>query len=268
MNSKTSTTRRNVLRGLGVGLALPWLESLSPKPVMAQAASPTKRFLLYYFPCGVADFWNPKGEGAGSAWSLSALLEPLAPHKQYLQVLTNVGQEELYNAGKNPNPSHSLYAAPSFSCTVGDTKDPILGGPTMDQIIANSIGTQSPFKSLQTGCATMVSSSDGRHPSFTRSISWAASDQPLYKEVNPQAVFDSLVTQLAPGGSEDPQNQAMAQLRKDRDLSVLDYVLKDATALQAKLSSSDRRRFEQFLTSVREVEGRAKAQGGGMPGST
>lgn len=270
MSLRNHLNRRNVLRGLGVGLALPWLESLSPRSALAQAgASPTKRFLLFYVPCGMANFWEAEGEGAGSNWSLSALQAPLAAHKQYLQVLTNVGQEELYNAGKNPNPSHSLYAAPSFSCTVGDTKNPILGGPTMDQVIAGSIGTQTPFKSLQLGCATMVSSSDGRHPSFTRSISWAASDQPLYKEVNPQAVFDSLIKQLAPnGGAANPQNDALAQMRKDRDLSVLDFVLKDATSLQGKLSSSDRRRLDQFLTSVREVEGRVKAQGTTMPGVT
>lgn len=269
MSRRFSPSRRNVLRGLGVGLALPWLESLSPEPALAQAAtSPTKRYLLCYFPCGTANFWNPQGEGPGSAWTLSALMEPLAAHKQYLQVLTNVGQEELYNAGRNPNPSHSLYAAPSFSCTVPDTKLPIIGGPTVDQVIASSIGGASPFKSLQLGCATMVSSADGRHPSMTRSISWAASDQPLYKEVNPQAVFDSLVTQLAPGGGASAENQALAQMRKERDLSVLDYVIKDATSLQSKLSISDRRRLDQFLSSVREVEGRVKLQGTGMPAST
>jgi hypothetical protein len=270
MSLKNLASRRNVLRGLGVGLALPWLESLSsPQTARAQAtASPTKRYLLFYFPCGTANFWNPKGEGAGAAWTLSALMEPLAAHKQYLQVLTNVGQEELYNAGRNPNPSHSLYAAPSFSCTVPDTKQAIIGGPTVDQVIANGIGTASPFKSLQLGCATMVSSSDGRHPSMTRSISWGATDQPLYKEVNPQAVFDSLVKQLAPGGGTAPQNDALAKMRQERGLSVLDFVLKDATSLQTKLSVSDRRRLDQFLTSVREVEGRVRVQGASMPGIT
>jgi Protein of unknown function (DUF1552) len=269
MSSKTWVSRRNVLRGLGVGLALPWLESLSAPPAArAQGASPTKRYMIVYFPCGVSrPYWDPKGEGAGSAWSLSALLEPLAPYKQYLQVLTNVGQEALYNKGLNPNPSHSLYCAPSFSCTVPDTTLPIIGGPSVDQVIASNIGGATPFKSLQFGCATMVSSTDSRHPSMSRSISWAASDQPLYKEVNPQAMFDSLVTQLAPGGGS-PKNQALAQMRKDRGLSLLDYVLKDATSLQTKLSVSDRRRLDQFLTSVRDVEGRVKSQGTSMPGST
>jgi len=113
----------------------------------------------------------------------------------------------------------------------------------------------------------MVSSSDGRHPAISRSMSWAASDQPLYKEVNPQAAFDSLVSQLAPGGSTSPENQALAQLRKERQLSVLDYVLDEATTLQPQLSVSDRRRLDQFLTSVREVEGRVRLQGSTMPGA-
>lgn len=269
MNPKTWVSRRNVLRGLGVGLALPWLESLQTPTAKAQDASATKRYLLMYFPCGVADgFWTPKGAGAGTAWQLSALLEPLQKHKQHVQVISNGGQEALYNMGKNPNPSHSLYCAPSFSCTVPDPKEAELGGPTVDQIIAQSIGGASPFKSLQLGCSTMSSNPDGRHPSITRSISWEASDRPLYKEVNPQKVFDMLVSQLAPGGSTGAEALAAAQLRKDRDLSVLDYVLSEAQALNPKLSKSDRNKLDQFLTSVRDIEGRVKQQGMTMPGST
>ena len=267
MSSKTAFSRRNVLRGLGVGLALPWLESLTP-PARAQAVAAKKRYLLMYFPCGVARaYWPPKGQGAGTAWSLSALMEPLAPYKKYLQVLSNVGQEALYNNGLNPNPSHSLYCAPSFSCTVPDTKLPILGGPTVDQILAQNIGTP-PFKSLQLGCSTMNSSPDGRHPSMTRSVSWSAKDVPLYKEVNPQKVFDSLVMQLAPGGSTDPANLALAKLRQDREISVLDYVADEASSLKTRLSTSDRARLDQFLTSVAEIEARAKSQGTSMLGSS
>jgi Protein of unknown function (DUF1552) len=277
MNSKTWFSRRTVLRGLGVGLALPWLESLSPPAAYAQAASPIKRYLLMYFPCGVARaYWPPKGQGAGTAWSPSALLEPLTPYKKYVQLVSNIGQEALYNAGVNPNPSHSLYCAPSFSCTVPDPKLPILGGPTVDQIIAKGMADQaaaqkvapSPFDSLQIGCSTMNSNPDGRHPSITRSISWSASDVPLYKEVNPQKVFDNLVMLLAPGGMTDPANQAAAQLRRDRDISVLDYVTDEANALKLRLSSSDRRRLDQFLTSVQEIEGRVKLQGTAMGGAT
>jgi hypothetical protein len=278
MSAKSWVSRRDVLRGLGVALALPWLESLAPRAVHAQAAaSPIKRYLLLYFPCGVARaYWPPQGSGAGDAWALSALLEPLAPHKRYLQVLSNVGQEALYNAGSNPNPSHSLYCAPSFSCTVPDEREPILGGPTTDQLIAEKLHADDvaagspvpPLKSLQLGCSTMNSNPDGRHPAITRSVSWAASDVPLYKEVNPQKVFDTLMTQLAPGGASSPENLALAELRKERDLSVLDYVLDEARSLQTTLSASDRRRLDQFLTSVREIEGQVNTQGQTMPART
>lgn len=275
MNSKTWISRRNVLRGLGVGLALPFLESLTNPRAMAQqmGAPAAKRYLLMYFPCGVARaFWPPKGAGAGDAWQLSALLEPLLPHKKYIQVLSNVGQEALFNLGVNPNPSHSQYCAPSFSCTVPDAKEAILGGPTVDQIIAKQIGdtpvipggVKPAFRSMQLGCSTMNSNPDGRHPSLSRSISWESSKVPLYKEVNPQSVFDKLITQLAPGGSADPQNQALAQLRKERDISVLDYVSEEAVALKTKLSVSDRLRLDQFLASVQDIENRAKQQGTGM----
>jgi Protein of unknown function (DUF1552) len=278
MNPKTWISRRNVLRGLGVGLALPYLESISmPSAQAATTATPVKRYLFMYFSCGVATaYWKPTGAGAGSAWSTSALLEPLIPYKKNVQVITNLGQEALYNQGVNPNPSHSLYCAPSLSCTVPDVSKPILGGPTVDQIIAQNIGgiaapgaSQPPaFKSLQLGCSTMNSNPDGRHPSMTRSISWSASDVPLYKQVNPQTVFDNLMMQLAPGGATNPQNQALADLRKNRDISVLDYVADEATSLRGKLSSSDQHRLDQFLGSVGEIEGRVKTQGTAIASTT
>lgn len=266
MNRKTWLTRRNVLRGAGVGLALPWLESLCPEPVRAQAqGAKTKRYVFMYFSNGVAQaFWPPTGSGAGDAWKLSALLEPLQPYKQYIQVLSNVGQTALFNG--NPNPSHSQLCAPTTSCTVNDKSKPILGGPSIDQVLAQNIGKATPFDSLQIGCSTMPSYPDGQHSAISRSISWKASDQPLYKEVNPQTVFDNLVKQLAPMGATDPATLAAAQLRKDRDLSVLDYVLDEANSLKPKLSASDSHRLDQFLTSVQEIETRTKQQGTAMNG--
>ena len=264
MNPKSWLTRRNVLRGVGVGLALPWLESICPQPVRAQAAAgKTKRYVFIYFSNGVARaFWPPTGEG--KAWMPSALLEPLVPYRQYVQVLSNVGQTALFNG--NPNPSHSQLCAPTTSCTVNDASKPILGGPSIDQVLAQNLNPTTPFKSLQIGCSTMPSYPDGQHSSISRSVSWEASDRPLYKEVNPQVVFDNLIKQLAPTGPADPATEAAAKLRKDRDISVLDYVLDEANSLKPKLSASDNRRLDQFLTSVQEIETRAKAQGNAMTG--
>lgn len=266
MKSKSWLSRRNVLRGLGVTLALPWLESLAPPVARAQATASPKRYVFMYFSNGVAQaFWPATGAGAGAAWQLSPLQEPLAPYKQYIQVLSNVGQTALF--GGHPNPSHSQLCAPTTSCTVNDGSQAVLGGPSVDQVLAQNIGGETPFPSLQIGCSTMNSYADGQHPAISRSISWAASDQPLYKEVNPQAVFDRLVTQLG-APMDDPEAQAQAQLRQARDLSVLDYVLDEANTLKPKLSSSDQRRLDQFLTSVQELETRVKQQGSSMPGGT
>ena len=268
MKQKPWLSRRNVLRGMGVTLALPWLESLAPKVAQAQAAGKAKRYLFMYFSNGVAQgFWPANGTGAGAAWTPSPLQEPLLPYKKYIQVLDNVGQSELFDAccAGNFNPSHSQLCAPTTSCTINDPSEPILGGPSIDQVLAQNIGDLTPFDSLQIGCSTMPSYADGQHPAISRSISWAASDQPLYKEVNPQSVFDRLIGQLGTPGMADPNAQAAADLRKARDLSVLDFVLQDATSLQNKLSTSDKRRLDQFLTSVRDLETRVKNQSAVMP---
>ena len=83
-------SRRQVLKGLGVALALPWLETFAPRTARAQLAAAPRRYVMLYFPNGTAEFWKPSGSGAGDAWTLSPILEPLAPVKQYVSVLGNV----------------------------------------------------------------------------------------------------------------------------------------------------------------------------------
>jgi hypothetical protein len=152
-----------------------------------------------------------------------------------------------------------------MSGTVNDPSQAILNGPSVDQVLAAHIGNQTPFDSLQLGLSTHDSYPDGQHPAISRSISWLTENTPLYKEVNPQAVFDRLIMQLGPGGNASPEAIAQAELRKARDLSVLDYVLGSATSLQPTLSTSDRARLDQFMTSVRDLETRIALQ---MPGAS
>ncbi|HEY0712479.1 MAG TPA: DUF1552 domain-containing protein, partial [Polyangia bacterium] len=85
----TNWSRRQVLRGTGVAIALPWLETFAPRKAHAQAAV-KKRFMTLYFPNGTAEFWLPTGQGAGDAWKLSPILEPLLPMKKYLTVLSGI----------------------------------------------------------------------------------------------------------------------------------------------------------------------------------
>lgn len=267
MTTKPWMSRRNVLRGMGVCLSLPFLETLA-KPLRAQAAAQATRYIFIYFPNGVAhDFWSPGGTpGAGDAWSLSALQEPLAPYKQYCSVLTNVGQTELF--GGNPNPSHSQLAGPTWTSQRNDPSAADCGGPSIDQVLAQNIGAATPFDSLQLGLSTMNSYPDGQNPAISRSMSWSDATTPLYKEVNPQAVFDRMITHIGTGET-DPAVVAAAQLRKDRDLSALDFVIDDAEALKLRLSSSDKARLDDFLTSVRDLETRTASvmPGGGGGGA-
>ena len=83
-------SRRSFLRGAGVALTLPWLETLAPRAASAQAAGAIRRYVMLYFPNGSADFWRPQVAGSGDAWRLSPILEPLGPVKNYVTVLTNV----------------------------------------------------------------------------------------------------------------------------------------------------------------------------------
>src|ERR1043165_5681750 len=86
----SNATRRQLLRGAGVCLALPWLETFAPRTVRAQAAAAKKRYVSLYFPNGAAEFWVPTGSGSGTAWTLSPILEPLLPMKSHLSVLGHV----------------------------------------------------------------------------------------------------------------------------------------------------------------------------------
>src|SRR4051794_391041 len=114
MNGKT-WTRRQVLKGAGVALSLPWLETFAPRTARAQAAAAKRRYVMLYFPNGTAEYWHPTGTGSGDTWSLSPILAPLAPVKKYVTVIQNVGYQ---TALQKPNPSHSQLGAGIATCTV------------------------------------------------------------------------------------------------------------------------------------------------------
>ena len=245
-------SRRTALRGLGVALALPWLETLAPRTARAQAASAVKRYVMLYFPNGTAEFWKPTGAGAGNAWTLSPILEPLAPVKQYVSVLSNVSNYAPF--GGHVEPSHSNCAASTWTCVKPSGSGSANNGISVDQVIANHIGTSNPLPSIQVGLSTLDSSTDGLPGQHSRSMSWKSATEPLYKTVNPQAVFDRLVAGIpTPAGvTQDPAAARRRALKK----SALDYVLENASGLQKKLSVSDRARLDQFLTSTRDLEKR------------
>ncbi len=262
--------RRTFLRGTGVALALPWLESLAPARAAAQARAPT-RFLAVYFPNGVAaDYWPCTGQGRGDAWRLSPLLEPFAPLKRKLNVYTNLENYSAMQGDPFVEPSHARCTGAFLTCVDADETRRALdtqpaNGVSVDQLIAQRVGVHTPaLPSLEVGLSTLNSYTDGRHESLSRSIAWRSATEPLYKEVSPQRVFDRLVGAGASGGGQDAESARQAARRRALRRSTLDYVMDQIAATQQRLSRADRRRFDEYLTSTRELEQRIAAAEGSV----
>ena len=265
--------RRTLLRGAGVTLALPWMESLAPKVARGQAMSFPKRFIPIFFPNGTATFWRPATPGVGDGWKLSPILDPFAALKKKVTVLTNV---ENYSPAQADNPdiepSHGRDPGVFLSCVdaklVRDQlKSKDANGTTADQIIAQhpNYATQTALSSLQVGLSTIESYCDGQPCSLSRSISWKSPTEPLYKEIDPLKVFNAITGASAPVGGgtpdmPDPEREKLRQLNK----SVLDAVLENANRTRGLLGTGDQARMDQFLSSVRDVEKAATVVSGGM----
>ena len=243
-------SRRRFLQGAGVALALPWLESFAPAGARAQQAA-RARYISLYFPNGRADFWRPTGTGAGDAWKLSPILEPLLPVKRYVSVLTNVANYATF--GGHVEPSHSNCGAATWTCVQANGDDKANSGISVDQVIANQVGAATRLPSLQVGLSTLDSYTDGLPGQHSRSISWKSANEPLYKVVNPQAVFDRLTSGMIPATGADA---SAAMRRRALNKSLLDEVRQSATALRTKVSHSDRVKLDQYLESVRSLEKR------------
>jgi len=268
----TNWTRRQILKGTGVALSLPWLETLAPRK--AHAAAAVKRYVNVYFPNGTAPFWKPSGGGA--TWTLSPILEPLTPNKAKLTVISNIGNYSPF--GGHIEPSHGHNCAAAFTGTKASGPMNNNSGISVDQVIANQMATANggtpptPLHSLQLGLSTKLASFDGLPGAHSRSISWKSESEPLYNIVSPQGAFDRL-TGAGPAMASMPGNTMIDPVAERRRLlkkSALDYIIESSTSLQSRLSTSDKGRIDKFLTSVRTLETRVQSSsmpgGGGLAG--
>lgn len=271
-------SRRIVLRGAGVALTLPWLESLllPNKSASAQAAGTApKRYMPIFLPNGASENWKPGSVGVGAAWALSPVLDVFGPLKAKMQVLTNFENGSAFNAdgGSSVEPSHGRQPGAFLTCVdpgvirkemnVGEANE-----ISLDQIMANhaAFKGKTALPSLQVGLSTVESYCDGQPCSNSRSISWSGKTTPMYKMVDPLAVFNKISGVIKPGGNDNTPLDPEAQRRLARNKSILDAVLESATRTQAKLSTGDKMRMEEFLTSVREIETRVTGVSMGMGG--
>lgn len=250
--SHTTLSRRTLLRGAGALLALPLLESMLPRTARAQSAARPRRLAVFYVPCGIhMAKWTPSA--AGRNWALTPTLQPLAPVKGDVQVLTGLshlpGRPEL-------NGHHAAGTAAFLTCaharkTAGTD---LHVGISMDQVLANHLRGATRFPSLELGndAGTGVRSCDSSYScAYSYNISWAGPSTPRPKETRPRAVFERLFAGVDPG-----ETQAQLEKRRRYEHSILDFVSEDARALQGRLGTTDRRKLDEYLTSVRELERR------------
>jgi hypothetical protein len=255
MSRSDAVSRRTVLRGAGVALALPWLASLAPRRARGQSAQPRRTFIAMSFPEGVTPlFWRPPATGVDDAWTLSPILAPLAPVKQYVNVLANVGNYGPF--GGHVEPSESNLTAALLTCVRPVVSNNILSvGTSVDQLIAQGGTAPAKLDSLQVGLSTLNSYEAGLPGACSRSISWRSPIDPTFKLIDPQAVFDKVVG----AGNLPAGNDPLALERRARNKSVLDQVLSHAKSVRAQAGQTDRARMDAFMDSVRALETKIQA---------
>jgi hypothetical protein len=238
-NSHARISRRAVLRGAGVAVALPWLESL---PAFGDPTAPAvfpKRFAVMFMGNGINEkYWS--AEGSGADMKLSKTLSPLEPLKHKINVIDGLFNKAATGHGIHPPQTGSLLSGADIQ------KGAIIrSGISVDQMIANAVGQDTPQSSIVLACEQPMS---GYHETnysmaYSSHISWQTPDSPVPVEVYPSLAWDNLF--------ENRGSQI--------NVSILDRVKDRAETLSRKVSSEDKAKLDEYLASVREVEKRVES---------
>jgi hypothetical protein len=249
-------SRRKILRSAGASIALPLLEAMIPRKLQAAPvfANPLTRMAFVYVPNGVhMPDWTPRS--IGSKFDLPPLLEPLAPVRDELLVLSGLTLDKARSLGDGGG-DHARAMA-SFLTGTHPRKTggaDLRAGVSVDQLAASRIGQGTRFASLEIGCEGGRDSGQCDHGyscAYQVNLSWRGESSPATKEVDPGLVFDRLF-----GGSSRGVSESAAARQARRDRSLLDFVAEDARQLGAKLGGADRRKLDEYLNGVREIERR------------
>ncbi|HEV3332920.1 MAG TPA: DUF1552 domain-containing protein [Bryobacteraceae bacterium] len=242
-----SLPRRTLLQGLGTTIALPFLEAmLPPFRARAAAAKPVNRFQAFYVPNGMAmEYWTPKGEG--SAFELSPILEPLAPFKNQMLVLSGIKSSWNY-----------IHAGASGSFLTGTTRGgrnevEIIADVSMDQLLARHFAKDTQVGSLELSMdvpANAGACTGNLSCVYTHTLSWRSPTQPLPTEWNPRSVFEKL---FGDSGSTD---RAAREARLRQHKSILDSVTAKLATLKSELGPQDQAKVDEYSESIRDVERR------------
>lgn len=253
--SKKHIPRRAFLRGAGVTLALPLLDSMIPAqtPLRKTAAAGTTRFTGIFVPHGMAPgYWVPEGQVL-EAEKLPSIIEPLKPFVDQTVLLSG-----LWSKSAEPPPGVTgadHWVAAAYMCASKPKKTTgadIQDGTTIDQMIAQKIGQDTLLPSLQLAIedpgANSSNCGEGYSCAYTNSISWASPTQPLPMELNPQVVFERLF-----GDGSTVEERAA---RREQDRSLLDSVTSSLARLKKNLDPGDRSKLDEYTDDIRELERR------------
>lgn len=235
-------SRRMVLRGAGVAIALPWLESIPVWGAVDAQGSPKspsvlpKRFAALFMGNGInGNHWW--GKGSGADLELGKCLQPLAPLKSKVNVVHGLFNKAANGVGIHPGQTGNILSGASLQKGAE-----LKGGISIDQVLANEIGKQTVQPSMVLGCEQPTT---GYHESnfslaYSSHISWQNATSPVPMEAYPSLAFDTLFDNRS----------------SQRTKSILDRVMSQTESLGRKVSSADRAKLDEYLTSVREVEKR------------
>ena len=252
--TKKHLSRRKLLRGGGVALALPFLEAMVPaSTALAQVqAMPKKRAGFFYLPHGTIMNNTPFGtdvdqwtsSGAGADFRMGKMLDSLEPYKQYVTTFDNIENIAALGSVHTRNPATWL------SCVVPGTGSIPELTTTLDQVIAQQLGQETALPSLELATETTIQVAAGNGGFYAVTTSFSSPNQPLPMEFNPRKVFIQLM------GPYDTQEERTRILAKNS--SVLDMIADRTRALQKELGAGDQAILSDYLDTVREIERRVQ----------
>jgi hypothetical protein len=253
LQSRRFLSRRALLRGAGVTLALPFMESLAPRTLRAALPGTPVRLVYWMIPNGVLyDRWIPKTVGKFDPAAMPESLQPLADANLLNDFNILSGIDNLCGYPVGPGDHASGMSAMLTCVAAKKTVDAVELGVSADQIAAAALGGLTPRPSLELGMQQDGGSGNcdnGYACAYARSLSWNDKTTPRPKQTNAKEAFLWLLGTAGSGLSPE-----QAERMRAGEKSVLDYVINQASGLSPKLTTEDRLKLDQYLTSVRTVE--------------
>jgi hypothetical protein len=248
--TRKALPRRTFLRGLGTAVSLPFLDAMVPALAPAQSTKRPTRMAFVYVPNGI-DMRNWTLNYEGPLGALTPTLQPLAPYKSDVTILSNLthntGRALLDGPGDHGRCCGSYLTGVQVKKTLTDIKASV----SCDQLVANQIGHLTRFPSLEVGLEDARQAGDcdsGYSCAYTNNLAWRSETQPLPPVLDPKALFERLF------GDDAGLTPEQRGRRNHNRRSILDFVSEDTKSLQSGLGPVDKRKLDEYLNSVREIE--------------